>query len=367
MRTFTNLSLAALLLGLCAPGCKKDDQPTAVPAAKSPVVSTSAAMPVAKPADTGAVTSAASVDGITLSREDLMQQLQSALAAQHIPAAQQQMAFQYLAPRLVNAFVSKTLLMNEAKKLKLVVDETDRKKYMKPFDEMAAKQGTTLDALIKKAPMGEVKARQELEEQMLIEKLIDTQVRNTIKLDDKTAAEAYAQAQKERTEKRAQIETIRTQLLGGTNFETIAREQSDCPSGKQSGGDLGKFERNQMVKPFADAAFTQKIGEIGPIVETDFGFHVIKVTAHNEAKPASGDTPATPETVQASHILIKAPPAATRDEVRKEQEDKLVGGAMKDYLTELRGKAKVVTMFDKAAGMPGTPGMPSGMPNDDAQ
>ena len=361
MRIFAHLSLAALLLGLCAAGCKKDNQPAvAAPVEKSPVVASSAAVPVpppeaAKPADTGAVTVAASVDGITLSREELMQQLQAAVAAQHIPEAQQQMALQYFAPRLVNSFVSKTLLINEAKKSKIVITEADRKKYMKPFEEMAAKQGTTVDELINKAPMGKAKALQELDEQMLIEKLIDTQVRNKVALDDKSIDEALVKAQKERIEKRAQIETIRTQLLAGTNFETIAREQSDCPSGKQSGGDLGKFERTQMVKPFADAAFSQKIGDIGPIVETDFGFHVIKVTAHNEA------TPASPETVQASHILIKAPPAASRDEVRKQAEDEKVGEAMKTYLADLKSKAKITTMFDKPAGMPGLPGGQGGM------
>ena len=366
MRIFTQLSLAALLLGLCAPGCKKDVKPTAAPADKSPVMPAApaapGAMPIAKPASTGAVAFAASVDGVTMSREELTQQLQSILAAQQVPEEQQKMALQILAPRIVNAFVSKTLLLGEVKRLKLAVDAADRKKYMQPLEEMAAKQGATVDALIKKAPMGEKQARQELEEQFLIEKLVDTQVRSKIKLDDKVVDAAFAEAQKDRTEKRAQIDGIRAQLLAGTNFEAVARESSDCPSGKQSGGDLGKFERTQMVKPFADAAFSQKIGDIGPVVETEFGFHVIKVTAHNQAKPASGDAPATPETVQASHILIKAPPAATRDEVRKEQEDKLLGDEMQSYLKALRGKAKITTMFDHAAGAPAD--MPGGMPED---
>ena len=362
MRIFTNLSLAALLLGLCTPGCNKNDQPAAAPAEKSPVVASSAATHATLPAGTGAVTVAASVNGITLSREELMQQLQSVLAAQRVPEEQQQMALQVLAPRIVNTFVSKTLLLEDAKSLKLTVDEADRKKYMQPFEEMASKQGTTVDEMIHKAPMGEKKAREELTEQMLIEKLVDTQVRSKIKVDDKAVDAAFAEAQKIRMEKRTQIDAIRTQLLAGTNFEAVARESSDCPSGKQAGGDLGKFERGQMVKPFSDAAFSQKIGEIGPVVETEFGFHVIKVTAHADAKPASTNAPAMPETVQASHILIKAPPAATREEVRKEQEDKLVGEAMRTYLTELRSKAKITTMFDKPAGMPGK--MPAGMMED---
>lgn len=363
MRIFTQLSVAALLLGLCASGCKKDATTTPAPADKSPVMPAPAAVPAATPASTGAVAFAASVDGVTMTHEELMQELQSVLTSQQVPEEQQKMALQVLAPRIVNAFVSKTLLLGEAKRLKLAVDETDRAKYMQPFAEMAAKQGTTVDEMIKKTPIGEKRARQELEEQFLIEKLVDTQVRSKVKLEDADVDAAFAEAGKERAEKRAQIDAIRAQLLAGTNFETVARECSDCPSGKQSGGDLGKFERGQMVKPFSDAAFTQKVGDIGPVVETEFGFHVIKVTAHNDAKPASGDKPATPETVQASHILIKAPPAATRDEVRKERENKLVNDAMRSYLTALRGKAKITTMFDRPAGAPA--GMPAGMPEEE--
>lgn len=356
----TRLSLAALLLGLCAAGCKKETPAATAPAAATPATKSPVMpMPVAAksaaaalPIGTGGVAVAASVDGVTLSREELLQQVQSILAAQQVPAEQQQMAFQMLAPRIVGSFVTKTLLLAEVKRLKIVVDAADRKKYLQPIEEMAAKQGTTVDAMIKMAPMGEKQARQELEEQFLIEKLVDTQVRGKIKLDDKAVDTAFADAQKERTEKRAQIDGIRAQLLAGTNFEAVARESSDCPSGKQSGGDLGTFERARMVKPFADAAFTQKVGDIGPVVETEFGFHVIKVTAHNEARPANGETNATPETVQASHILIKAPPAVTRDGVRKEQENKQIGEEMQTYLTALRGKAKITTMFDRPAGAP---------------
>lgn len=355
MRFSLQFSLAALLLGLCASGCK-EESPTPV----APKPGNTAPVSVMKPAGTGDVTSVASVDGVTLSREDLEQQLQAIIAAQRIPEEQQQMAIQALAPRVANAFVSKTLLLNEAKRLKLAVDEAARTKYMQPMEDMAAKQGTTVEEMIKKAPMGEKKAREELSEQMLIEKLVDTQVRSKVKVDDKAVDAAMADgsnksgtpetvqashiliqapatlSEKERAEKRAQIDAIRAQLLAGTNFEALARERSDCPSGKQAGGDLGKFQRTQMVKPFSDAAFSQKLGEIGPVVETEYGFHVIKVTAHNEAKPA------------------------TRDEIRKELEEKQVGEAVRTYLMELRAKAKVTTMFDKPAGSPS--GMPKGMP-----
>ena len=71
----------------------------------------------------------------------------------------------------------------------------------------------------------------------------------------------------------------------------MATKNSDCPS-KQNGGDLGTFSRGQMVKPFEDAAFSQKTKEIGPVVETDFGFHIIQVLEHQSAQVAKLDAAA---------------------------------------------------------------------------
>lgn len=89
-------------------------------------------------------------------------------------------------------------------------------------------------------------------------------------------AVAETDSPKAKKTKLLKAEDIRHQLLSGADFSETARKFSDCPS-KARGGDLGVFAKGVMVKPFEDAAFTQNVGEIGPVVETVFGYHIIQV------------------------------------------------------------------------------------------
>jgi peptidyl-prolyl cis-trans isomerase C len=70
---------------------------------------------------------------------------------------------------------------------------------------------------------------------------------------------------------------------GEIAFEAAAQEYSSCPSGQQ-GGSLGEFGRGQMVPEFDEACFTMEVGELRGPVQTQFGFHIIRLNARNEAK-----------------------------------------------------------------------------------
>ncbi|RZC52047.1 hypothetical protein C5167_020473 [Papaver somniferum] len=75
-----------------------------------------------------------------------------------------------------------------------------------------------------------------------------------------------------------QLKALKEDILSGkSKFENVAMEQSDCSSAKR-GGDLGPFGRGQMQKPFEEATFALKVGEISDIVDTDSGVHIIKRT-----------------------------------------------------------------------------------------
>ncbi len=89
-----------------------------------------------------------------------------------------------------------------------------------------------------------------------------------------------------RTSALMKIEKIQQKLRQGEDFDALAKEFSQCPSGSK-GGDLGYFTHGQMAKPFEDAAFALMPGEISDVVETTFGYHLIKVNDK------------TPETVMA--------------------------------------------------------------------
>jgi len=136
-----------------------------------------------------------------------------------------------------------------------------------------------------------------------------------LRVDAKSTPEQKAEIKKKLEGIRADIESK------AITFGDAAAKYSQDPSNAQKGGDLGLFSRGQMVKPFEDAAFATKPGTLSPIVETQFGYHIIQVI---ESKPAG----------KASLEEAKPPIKQYLDQVAKQK-------ALQKYVDELKAKATI--------------------------
>jgi foldase protein PrsA len=85
-----------------------------------------------------------------------------------------------------------------------------------------------------------------------------------------------------REEAREKIEMIEQKLKSGEKFEDLAREYSDDEATRENGGEIGYISKGQMVESFDKALFSLDAGEVSDIIETDIGFHIIKVYEYKE-------------------------------------------------------------------------------------
>jgi len=133
-----------------------------------------------------------------------------------------------------------------------------------------------------------------LEERALRRAFFVTQINQNISDEDvRTAYEKLIEEQDPQEQLRARhillasledAQGVKAELDAGANFEDMAREKSTGPSGP-NGGDLGFFNRGQMVSEFEDAVFALELGEVSEPVQTQFGWHIIKLEERRQSEP----------------------------------------------------------------------------------
>ena len=291
-------------------------------------------------ADPGAVV-VASVNGVTLTHAELVREADMRMEAMkgRIPEDQRVEGRKRIEFMVVDQFVVRTLLLAETEKQGITAPEAELQEALaKVKSNLPA--GQTYAQLLAKSPKGEAGLLDELTTGLKINKLLERELKDQLVVSEKEVAtftlENKARLQRpERVHARhilvkslpaddaaakaagkAQIDGLRQQLADGGDFAALAAEHSSCNS-RTKGGDLGFFTRGRMAKPFEEAAFSQEVDALGPVVETQFGYHIIQVLE----KQAAGI--AQPEEVEQ---MIKQ---------RKQQE------AIRTYVQSLREGADI--------------------------
>jgi len=94
---------------------------------------------------------------------------------------------------------------------------------------------------------------------------------------------------KEKINAKKTTEEIKQKLDKGEDFGDLAMKYSDDPGSSQNGGDLGFFGRDEMVPEFEKVAFSLNVGSTSDIIETEFGYHIIKVEAKKASRKVNYD------------------------------------------------------------------------------
>lgn len=209
---------------------------------------------------------------------------------------------------IVEQLIDRELAVQQARKLDLQ-DRDEVKRIMESLEERVLEQAFYRSAVERKVTEETLRRRYEQDKESLV-------------TDKKVHARHIL------VKTREEAEQLLGQLQGGADFARLASEKSIGPS-KAKGGDLGFFTRDQMVAPFANAAFNLGKGEISQApVQTQYGWHVIKVEDIQEA----------------------APPAF--EDVREELRGKIADEVIEAELEDLRKSAKIERLDTEAAPAP---------------
>jgi peptidyl-prolyl cis-trans isomerase C len=315
------IGLALIVAVLAAVGCGKKDAATAAAGAGEKVV--------------------ASVNGEALLQKDVEKEIQIRMSALkgRVPEDQMDEARRRTEFMVVDQFIVRTLLLAEAEKKGITAPESEITAAIEKV-KTNLPPGQTFEAIIASAPQGEAGLIDEITTGLKINKLLEKELKEKIEVteDEITGFMAENVERLDRPErvharhilikteptddeaaktvKKEKLDAIHQQLVDGADFAALAKENSACPSAMK-GGDLGFFARGRMAKPFEDAAFSQDVDAIGPVIETPFGYHIVQVLEKQEKG------------------------LATREEVRGMLKQRKQQTAVREYVQSLREGADI--------------------------
>ena len=305
-----------------------------------------------------------SAGGKDLTRSEIDKMVDACIAKEGDKLPAEQLAYQKraIAAQIAQSFILDNVVVTKATELGYTLSDDDYKaftdKILKRF-EGRPDAPKTIDEFAEKMPLPKDYVMAQLKNQALIEKMIEGEVSSKNKTDytakakeivdgimekNKDVPAKTAEAEKKIKELKAQIDAT-PEAEKAAKFAELAKANSECPSGAK-GGDLGFFTHGQMVPEFDKAAFELPVGKVSDIVKTSFGYHIILVTEKKPATEAKDETPAEPESVKASHILVKAPTAEKipdEAEVVKFLKDRDERSQIGEFLQDILRKANIKT------------------------
>jgi peptidyl-prolyl cis-trans isomerase C len=351
MKRKTYLLQGTAVIGLCLAATTLQAQNDA-PAAAEPAPAPAAAAPGAPAAPAAAPLSdtdvVMEVDGTPITVRDVRELFTGRYGRQfeQMPPEQRAMIEPQIQQMVMNDLIQKTLLSNAANKEGLKATDEEVAKSLEEISKQIP-EGTTLETFAASAGISLDRIRTQISDDTKIRKLYEKVTAEVAGPDD-AGVKTYFEEHPEEFEQKASVDAahilistqgitepaelaskekianeLREELVSkkGENFAEMAGLHSDCPS-KAQGGDLGEFEKGQMVPEFETAAFSQEVGAIGDLVKTNFGYHIIKVNDRKDAK------------------------TLTFDEVKESLVERLGEQAksekMSAYLEDLRKNAKIV-------------------------
>jgi peptidyl-prolyl cis-trans isomerase C len=207
----------------------------------------------------------------------------------------------------IDTIISSAVIKNQAKLLNIVADQARIDKEMKALSAKFPSPEEFQKALAAQKT-NETELRKNVEDSIKMQQVVDDAVKDVPPASDEDIQKYYEGNPKsfvspeqahvahilllvektatpeQKEEIRKKIEGIRADVEAGkTTFEDAAKNSSQDKGTASKGGDLGFFPRGRMVKPFEDAAFGGEPGSLTQVIESQYGFHIIKII---EKKPA---------------------------------------------------------------------------------
>jgi peptidyl-prolyl cis-trans isomerase C len=292
-----------LIVALVVCGCSKTATEAATPAKAGASQAAAATPPKPVPAQLPEVLARVNGEEVTKSDFDRAVQAVEARAGGPVPPEQRDQVLRGVLDQLIGYKV----LAQETKTRKVAVPDTEidarisqiRGQFPneEAFTQMLAQRKLTLEQV-----------KSDARQDMAIAKMIEDEIAAKVAVKPEQVTDFYAKNPdqfKEGTSVRAshiliavpkgadaatkaqartKAEGILKDVKSGKDFAALAKEHSADPGSAANGGDLGFFQQGQMVGPFNDVAFSLAPGTTSDLVETDFGFHIIKVAEKKEGR-----------------------------------------------------------------------------------